>query len=359
MATATLSDVARRAGVSVSTVSRILNPLQKNSAASKQTEVKVREIAKDLDYSPNASARALSTKRTFNIGVMWDKRMDSPEESVFWSPVLRGVMSGCKKASYECMVSVEDYETKKGFQLPRGFRERYVDGLVVTYPLGDTNKQVQQKLIESGTPFVVIWASFADPRVWSVDVDPNPGFRQALLHLVENGHKRIAYCVYPHWQVGEYHASTELEREAHDDFGIDLVPLVVDLTKYSHKEEGQRLSSKILSGELDITAMIMGDLICIETINCLAGNGVEVPKDFSVVALADTQVCECLRPRLSSLVQPLFEVGERSVVLLADNIKAKTLGVNLTPRQVALPMGFVVRESTGPVGQGRLGRGKS
>lgn len=346
----TMNDIAKKVGVSVSTVSRVLNSTdQQGTLAGRGTKLKVQKIAQELGYSPNACARALSTKRTFNIGVMWDKRMDSSEESNFWSPVLRGIMAGCKQTGYDSMVGVEDYETKEGFQLPRGFRERYVDGLIVTYPLGDTNKQVQQMLIESDIPFVVIWASVADPKAWSVDIDLNPGFRQTLLHLVENGHKRIGYCVYPHRQAGEYHTSSELEKEACKDFGIDLVPLVVDLTRYSHREEGQRLSSRILSGELGITAMIMGDLICIETINCLAEKGVEVPKDFSVVALDDTYLCEFIRPKLSSLVQPLFEIGQRSVLLLADNIKAKSLDINLTPRHVELSTGFVVRESTGPV----------
>ncbi|MBE0535441.1 MAG: LacI family DNA-binding transcriptional regulator [Phycisphaerae bacterium] len=349
---ATLQDIAKQAGVSIPTVSRILNPKNGPRVASAKTELLVRQIARKLNYFPNASARALSTQRTQNIGLMWDKRMDSPEETIFWSPVLRGLMAGCKRAGYDCMVSVEDYHTPKGFELPRGFRERSVDGVVVTYPLGDAAKQVQNKLIESGIPFVVIWASFVDPSVWSVDVDSNPGIRQALLHLYEFGHRKIGYCVYPHWHLGEYHASEQLEKQVRQEFGINLTPLVVDLTRNTHQEEGQNLADKLASGELDITAMIMGDLISIEAIKRLSEKNIRVPDDFSVIGLAGTKVCEYCTPTLSTLVSPLVEVGEKAASLLVDDIKAGLLGVKLEPRHVTLSQGFIARESTGPVPAG-------
>ena len=82
----TLKDIAETAGVSVSTVSRILKETNKKGRpCGEKTRNKVRRIADELSYNPNAWGRALSTQRTFNVGVMWDKRMDSPEESVFWS----------------------------------------------------------------------------------------------------------------------------------------------------------------------------------------------------------------------------------------------------------------------------------
>lgn len=348
---ATLKDIAEYAGVSVSTVSRALNGPTKEDerARGKQTRRMIRRIAKDLSYHPNALGRALSTQRTFNIGIMWDKRMDSPEESVFWSPVLRGVITGCKAAGYHCMVSIEDYRTNHGFELPRNIREQYVDGVVVTYPLGDINKEVQQKLVDLGISFVVIWKPFVDPNVWSVDVDLKSGYRQALLHLVELGHRKIAFGVYPHGQLGECQTSKEIEEEMFNEFGIRLTPLVVDLSRNTHREEGIKVANKILNGELDITAMMMGDLISTEAIAHLARHNVRVPQDFSVVGLSNSFVCEYCNPSLTSMVQPLFEVGQKAVALLADNIRGKNIGANLAPRRVMLPMGFVVRESTGPV----------
>ncbi len=344
-----LKDIAMQAGVSVPTVSRILNPFNKIRSASDQTESVVRRIASELNYSPNASARALSTRRTHNIGIMWDKRMDSREESVFWSPVLRGLMAGGRAAGYECMVSVEDYYNGNDFELPRGFRELYVDGLIITYPLGDAQKRIQKKLIDSGIPFVVIWSAISDNQVWTVDLDPNPGFRQAILHLYERGHRNIGYCVYPHWQVGEYHASAELEAQVRAEFGIELAPLEVDLTRYSHLEEGQRLANSVISGQLDVSAVIMGDAICIHLIRCLADAGVAVPGDFSVVAMANTYLCDCSSPRLTTIDSPLVQLGEKAATLLSDCIRAKVAGVNLKPQHVMLPQGFVVRESTGSV----------
>ncbi len=350
---ANLKDIAKLAGVSVPTVSRILNPFNKTRSASDETELRVRKIASELNYSPNASARALSTRRTHNIGIMWDKRLDSREESLFWSPVLRGLMSGCRLAGYECMVSVEDYCKDEKFELPRGFRERYVDGLVITYPLGDTQELIKEKLIESGVPFVVIWSKDPDERVWTVGLDPNPGFRQALLHLYEHGHRNIGYCVYPHWQVGEYHVSTELEAQIQAEFGIKLIPLEVDLTRYSHMDEGQRLAASIISGQLDISAMIMGDAISIHLMRCLSQSGIMVPDDLSIVAMSNTYLCDCSNPRLSTIDGPLVGLGEKAAELMADCIRAKEAGINLNPQHIMLPQGFVARDSTGPVSLGK------
>ncbi|MBN2210099.1 MAG: LacI family DNA-binding transcriptional regulator [Sedimentisphaerales bacterium] len=346
---ATLQDIARRAGVSIPTVSRILNPYNTERGASKATQERVRKIAEELNYSPNAFARALSTRRTHNIGVMWDKRMDSPEESVFWSGVLQGVMVGCKNLGYECMVSVEDYRIGDTFELPRSFREKYADGVIVTYPLGDTEKVVQQKLLERNIPFVAIWTAPGDERIWSVDIDPQPGFQQAMMHLYELGHRIIGYCVYPNYQTGEYHASRQCEKQTKEEFGIDLIPLEVDLTRYSHMEHGRRLARAIYKGELPITAMIMGDVISIETIRCLTGYGWKIPERFSVVGLSDTFLCQFSCPQLTSIVQPLNRLGREAVALLTDCIKAKSMGVNLTPRHVSLGQSFVVRDSTAPL----------
>ncbi len=355
---ATLQDIAQRAGVSVPTVSRILNSYNNDRSASKATEDRVRQIASELNYAPNAAARALSTRRTHNIGVMWDKRMDAPEETVFWSGVLQGVMAGCKEMGYECMVSVEDYRVGDTFELPRSFREKYADGVIVTYPLGDTKKIVQQELLSRKIPFVAIWTAAGDERIWSVDVDPNPGFQQAVMHLYSLGHREIGYCVYPQSQTGEYHASKELEKKTKREFGIDLIPLEVDLTRYSHLEYGQRLAKAIYEGEIPITAMIMGDVISVEAIRCLSDYGVKVPEQFSVVGLSDTFLCKFSHPRLTSIVQPLNQLGREAVTLLVEAMKAKSMGVNLTPRHMSLPQGFIVRDSTGPLSNGGKKNGK-
>ncbi|MCP4453978.1 MAG: substrate-binding domain-containing protein, partial [Planctomycetes bacterium] len=115
--------------------------------------------------------------------------------------------------------------------------------------------------------------------------------------------------------------------------------------------EGQALAKRILNKELDITAMVMGDVISIETIRCLSENNVRVPKDFSVVGLGGTQVCEYCTPRLTTLGSPLVEIGEKAVSLLVDNLKAAMLGVKLQPQHATLSQDFIVRESTGPAAE--------
>ena len=346
--TVTLTDIARQAQVSVPTVSRILHPNGKKIPARTETIERVRRIAAELDYSPNAAARLLVTRRSNSIGVVIDTLYNRSDESFYWSKVLTGLISGCQQAGLQCTVEFENYIALDEFEFPQRMREHHVDGVILMHPHGHADKQVLEKFVEAGVPFLVVSTSTSDERIWSVNCEPGPGFRSALQHLAELGHRRVGYYVSPRWELAEYREMLGLDENVREDSGIDLVPLEMDYTKTSHREEGRRLAERLLGGDLDVTAVIVGDAMSVECISRLAEGGVCVPGDISVIGLDNTYLCECSVPKLTSIDSPLERMGREAIGLLQENIRARRAGIKLKAQHMNLPRGFVARKSTGP-----------
>ncbi|AQQ70521.1 Glucose-resistance amylase regulator [Limihaloglobus sulfuriphilus] len=345
----TLNDIARKAGVSAPTVSRILSPKDGVIPAKMSTIQKVRKIAESLNYSPNAAARSLAIRRTDNIGVVLDTLRNTPGESPVWSQILAGVLNEVRLQHLNCMMTVENYSASNKFRLPEAVRQKNVDGLIITHPLGTTDSNVLQEFIDNGVPFVVLSAASSDPRVWSVCCDPNPGYMDAFTYLCELGHRKVGYCVYPQWNAAENREKMFPSKNIFKNYNMEFVPVEVDLAKNSHIQEGQRLAEQIISGGLDITAIVMGDSISAELLNSLNEQGIKVPDDFSIIGLDDTYICQCTSPKLSSLASPLVEMGQIAVRLLQDAVKAKQGGLTVSARNIILPKKFVIRKSTGPL----------
>jgi LacI family transcriptional regulator len=346
---ATLKDIADRAGLSIPTVSRILNPASKSRIHARKLNIKrVKEIAESLSYTPNAAARALATKRTGNIGFVLDIRRNTDEENMFWSPILNAMVTTCKSHDVNCMVSFENYENLDGFTLPRKLREKNVDGIILSHPLGNCDSEVLEKYVETGVPLVVVSAALRDARIGSVSSNPNPGYRKSLLHLVERGHKRVGYCIYPEWNVIERRDYLWPSQETLQEFDIEYFPVVVDLSRNTHEQEGLRIAEEIISGKLPVTAIIMGDMISAAMMSRFSEEHLLVPKDISVIGLDDTMICKYTSPQLTSLSTPLQEMGSMAIELLFEMIRAKNAGLRLSARHATVNRGFVIRASTGP-----------
>ncbi len=346
---ATLKDIAKKTGLSVPTVSRILNPHNGHIPAKQDTINKVRQIAKSLNYTPNAQARSLATNRTGNIALLCDTLRDTPEENAFWSRVMSGILRECKQNAVGCFMGLENYSNFADFQIPIGIREQKVDGFIITHPLGKTDAKVLDKFLEYGLPFVVISSVSSDPRIWSVCCDPTLGYQQACRHLIELGHKKIGYCVYPQWEAREDRqrmmpAPILNITESKPEF----VPVEIDTSTYTHKEIGQRIANDFIQGQLDITALVTGDIIAMHILNHLSEHGVKVPDDISLIGMDDIYMCQLVKPKLSSLRSPLEEMGSAAVNLLLENIKISSSGTTPCARHLTLPKVFVARDSTGP-----------
>ncbi len=347
----TLKDIAKETGLSIPTVSRILNPKGGHIPASAETIKRVRDVANKLNYTPNALAQSLSTNRTRNIALLLDSARNNSEEDFYWAPTILGITKQCQQEMLGCMISLEDYRNVHRLELPLNIREKKVDGFIATHPIGMNDSEFIDKLIHIQTPFVVISSFSTDPRVWSVVCDPSEGYRKACRHLTELGHRKIGYMTYPEWNAAE--DRTVWSPRQLSENSLCFSPVTVDLSQYQHEEIAEQIAEKIATGELDITALFIGDVIGIHLTTCLAAKGIRVPEDFSIVAFDDSYACRLSSPKLTSIHSPLEEMGRVAVSMLSEKIKSKQEQSDEVPvtRHLSLPRDFVIRESTGPAPQ--------
>ncbi len=344
---ATLYDIATKAGLSAPTVSRILNPRPGRIPAKKETIEKVRRIANELDYFPNAIARSLITNRSGNIGIIVDAKRDSDIECAFWWPIISGILHACYEQGYNCMIDIQNYEDIEEFELPKKLRGKLIDGLIITHPIGKKEDKILNAFLESGYTFVVLSTVSIDPRIWSVGCDSSSAYRKALLHLVELGHKKIGYSVHPIFQTQENRSMMFPSEELLNTFkNIKFVPIEIDRSVKSQVEEAHRLAESILRGDINVSAIIISEIIAAELINILNRNKINIPKDLSIIGTDDTFVCQITTPKLTTLTAPLSEMGSCAIDLLEEAIRAKNTGINLPARHVTLNKDFVVRDST-------------
>jgi DNA-binding LacI/PurR family transcriptional regulator len=345
---ATLKDIAKKTGLSVPTVSRILNPRNGHIPAKQETINKVRQVAKSLHYTPNAQARSLATNRTDNIALICDTLRDTPEENAFWSRVMSGILRESKNKHIGCFVGLENYSDLSGFEIPIGIRERKVDGFIITHPLGNTDAKVLEKFLEYGLPFVVISSVSTNPQIWSVCCDPTLGYQQACRHLAQLGHQKIGYSTYPQWEAMEDRQKMMPAPIAIENGRLEFVPIEIDTSKFTHKQIAEKIADDLTCGKLDVTAIVTGDVISMHLINFLSERGIRIPEDISLIGMDDIYMCQFTKPKLSSLRSPLEEMGAAAVDLLLENIRISSSMPQASARHLTLPKMFIERDSTAP-----------
>ncbi|MFI4910887.1 MAG: LacI family DNA-binding transcriptional regulator [Sedimentisphaeraceae bacterium JB056] len=346
---ATLKDIAVKTGLSVPTVSRILNPRNGHIPAKQETIQKVKQVAKNLNYTPNAQARSLATSRTDNIALICDTLRDTPEENVFWSRVTSGILRESKNKNIGCFVGLENYSDISEFEIPIGIRERKVDGFIITHPLGNTDAKVLEKFLEYGLPFVVISSVSTNPQIWSVCCDPTLGYQQACRHLSLLGHKKIGYSIYPQWEAMEDRQKMMPAPINTGNIKLDFVPIEIDTSRFTHKQIAKTIAEDIISGKLNVSAIVTGDIISMHLIDFLAEKDIQIPRDISLIGMDDIYMCQFTKPKLSSLRSPLEEMGAAAVDLLLENIRISSESPTPCARHLTLPKVFVERDSTAPL----------
>ncbi len=333
----TIRDVAREARVSIATVSYVLNNSRHVGPATRE---RVLEAARRLAYRPNITARNLQASETRLFAYTWQ-----PSSPDHFNPILdsflQAVVYAAAERGYRFLVfptaTVEDelatYETL--------MLEGQVDGFV----LSNTNlddARVQGLLAES-FPFVAFGRSNPDWDFPCVDVDGTFGVRSAVEHLVERGHRRIGVLGWPdHSLTGRFRLAGYFEgmTAAH----LPVADGWVKRTENQYADAYETSAQLLREGRADrVTALIaMSDLMAIAAINAAWDAGLEPGRNFAVVGFDDSPVTRFIRPALSSLRQPISEVGRR----LVDLLVALCQGESIAERAVVLKPELIVRASS-------------
>jgi LacI family transcriptional regulator len=333
--------VAKRSGVSVATVSRVLNGYSDVSAETRQ---RVIATARKLDYTPNAAARTLVKRRSQLIGVILFTGQEHPDlQHPFFLEVLVGLKHSLGGDGYDVLLfaSEQPGASNGPHAYARRARHHGVDGVVVL-AVDDDEEPELQKLIAAGTPVVAVDLPLNGTRASYVASDNLGGARLAVRHLHDLGHERIATI------VGLAHTKPAADRllgyraEIHD-LGLPQRP-EYEAPGDFYFESGEAAMRHLLALAEPPTAVVAAsDMMAVGAIKAIEDAGLRCPDDIAVVGFDDIQLAELVSPALTTVRQDKRGLGAaaaRSLVQLIDDAGA-------APHVSVLPVELVVRQSCG------------
>jgi LacI family transcriptional regulator len=331
----TISDVARQAGVSTVTVSRVINGEPNVNAA---TRAKVQAAVADLGYLPNVAARSLRSKRTHTLALL------VPDiTNVFWTTVARGVEDAAQALGYSVLLCNTDENPDKQARYLQVVASQRVDGVIIA-PYNADAANLHQ-LAGRAIPTVIV-----DRRVegWDVDSvcgDSVSGAAALVRHLIGVGHRRIAVI------SGPRGASTADDRvagycRALADAGLPLDPALIKRGEF-RAASGETLAGELLDaaeGAAPTAVFAANNAIALGVARALAKRNRRVPQDVALVCFDDLPETALLFPFLTVVVQPAYEMGVHAAQLLLDRLKSAE---PLSPRHIVLPARLIIRYSCG------------
>ncbi|MFI5889895.1 LacI family DNA-binding transcriptional regulator [Actinoplanes sp. NPDC051513] len=334
MTTPTLRDVAQLAGVHPATASRALNP-QTRPLVNADTARKVLRAAESIGYQPNPIARSLKTARSSTVGLVIPD-LTNP----LFPPIVRGIEDVLTTAGYNAWIVNTDNDPGREEAQVESLRSRQVEGLIVATARREHPLLI--RLHEQGVRMVLVNRRVDGLELPSVSADDDAGIALAVAHLVELGHTRIAHL------SGPQQTSTGLNRarafrHAMIDNGLaDDPALTVECGYWSETEGAQALRSLLDSGA-EFTAIVAGnDLIALGCYDVFAERGISCPEQISVVGFNEMPFLDKLRPPLTTVAIPHYEIGGEAARLLLDTIEEP----DRHPRSVLMNPSLVIRAST-------------
>lgn len=329
-----LRDVARQAGVHPATASRALNP-ETRLLVSEETAERVLAAAAQLGYRPNAVARSLRTRRSHTIGVLIPD-LNNP----LFPPMIRGLEDRLAKAGYVALIGNTDGDDARERQVFEQMLARHVDGYVLA--TAHLRNPLLEEAVQAGVPVVLMNRMAADYDFPSVVVDNERGVKMAVSHLLALGHKKIA-CI-----AGPQDLSTGLARyrgyqAAMAEAGLEPAPGQVAFSRAFSIEEGQRCAMEILAAAADCTAVAAGnDMLAVGCYLALDQAGLSCPADISVVGFNDMPFIDMLRPPLTTIAFPHYQVGTEAAQLLIERLNGDASKVKV----LYLAPELIIRKST-------------
>lgn len=330
----TIYDVAREAGVSMATVSRVVNG---NPNVKPMTRKKVLAAIERLGYRPNAVARGLASKKTTTVGVI------IPDiSSLFFSELARGIEDIATMYKYNIILCNSDQRLEKELQLINTLLEKQVDGLL--FMGAEIKEDHLQALTSSSVPTVLAATRDADNQLPSVTIDHFQASYDATHALIERGHKRIAMITGPINEPLGGLMRFEGYKKALADAGLPLDEKLVANGNYFY-ESGLRHANEFLKLDEPPTAIFAAsDEMAIGAIHAVQDSGMNVPRDIEVIGHDNIRLVEMVRPRLTSVVQPMYDIGAVAMRLLTKYMNNETVEEHV----VLLPHRIEYRESTRP-----------
>ncbi len=332
----TLKDISKATGKSITTVSRALNDYDDVSA---ETKALVARVAKELGYTPNTWAQRLQKQHTDTIGLIiptFGPRFSDP----FFSELLAGIGNRAAQLGYDMLVSTRAPGEEERAAYRAAIQGRRVDGFILVR----TRRQDERitTLQESKFPFVAFGRAEEQLDFPFVDEDSTYGMKLVVKHLVSLGHERIA-CLAPPSELMFAHYRLQGFREGLAEAGLqadDSLILIGDLTQRGGYEQ----ASKLLDLPSPPTAIAAcNDLMAFGAMSAAQDRGLVVGKDIAITGFDDIPMSEYAHPSLTTLHQPLYEIGGMVCTMLIQLIR----GEQFDEKNILLKPELMIRQSSG------------
>ncbi len=329
---ATIKDVAREAGVSVATVSRVFNH---SGRVNHETRDRVRAVAERLNFWPNGVARSLITNRTHSIGVLLPDL-----HGEFFSEVIRGVDLAARREGLHVLVSSSHSDTQELVEALRAMRGR-IDGLIIMVPESESLPAIRAG--SWGCPLVLVGPGSETPDYDTVSLANFEGAYAVVRHLQRLGHKRIATITGP---PGNRDAQQRLEgyRTALREAGVTATRTLEVRGDFTEPGGYQGIQAVLAQSPRPTALFVANDVMAVGALGALREAGVRVPQDMAVAGFDDIALARHLTPPLTTVHVDAYQLGERALQRLLRRDRGEPAPGR---SHEVLPTWLVVRASCG------------
>ena len=329
----TMKDVAEEAEVSVATVSNIIN--KKDKYVSPELEKRVKKVIKKLNYSPNKIAKSLKTKKSFNIGVLVPD-ITNP----FFSEIVKGGEKLAVNNDYQILLYNTDGNIKREKEGINNFLNQGVDGIIDIAPRRNT-KEIKKYYEEKNVPMVIVDRpiKLSSEHAGVVFADNYIGSHEVAEHLLKNN-KRKYICMAGPKNVPNVKKRITGFVDGLKEHGILKEEIEIIYGEFKHQSGHDLMKTLLNKYKNPMSIFICSDIMAWGAIEAIKNNR-KIPEDISIVGFDNIYFSELLNPPLTTVNQPKFELGHKSVKLLFNIIKNKK-----TSKEIILSTNLVIRKTT-------------
>ncbi|MCP8967477.1 catabolite control protein A [Ectobacillus ponti] len=328
----TIYDVAREANVSMATVSRVVNG---NPNVKPTTRKKVLEAIERLGYRPNAVARGLASKKTTTVGVI------IPDISnIFYAELARGIEDIATMYKYNIILSNSDQNKEKEMHLLNTMLGKQVDGIVF---MGEHITEEHVDEFERSPVPIVLAASFDEQLATpSVNIDYEQAAYDAVKALADKGHTRIGFVTGPNAAAAVNYKKMQGYQRALQETGLSFDEAIVAEGDYTY-DSGMEAFEKMWEGaDRPSAVFVASDEMALGVIHAAQDRGFHIPNDLEIIGFDNTRLALMVRPQLTTVVQPMYDIGAVAMRLLTKYMNKETVA----DHTVLLPHRIQFRNST-------------
>ncbi|MBO1002646.1 LacI family DNA-binding transcriptional regulator [Pseudogracilibacillus auburnensis] len=307
----TIYDVAKKANVSIATVSKVIN---NTGRISEKTKIKVKDVMEELNYRPNMLASALMGKQTKTIGLLIPDLVNP-----FFAELARSIEDRGNELDYNIVICNTDYKNSKENKYLSLLKQKSVDGFILAS--GFENLDKVEELMKQDIPVVIVARDFPMFSVNAVALDDFMGGYLAANHLIELGHENIGVVARDLWSNRERLRGF---KHALEETGLELNSNFEFIDEIDHIKAGREIATKYMNSKNKPTAIFAcNDLLAAGVIQMAKELGFKIPDDLSIVGFDNTSIASIIEPPLTTIAQPIQNMGKEVMDLMITTIKGE------------------------------------